>query len=194
MFKIGDEVRVLSSGALGIVGYVEDGYISVGLDNGAEMDFTDEASLQHEADFIASVAAERDAAIHYDVKTHSMMVPPSAIDKLMAMPYVPRKGDRQLAASVMTMVKKIFPMIVDGARANHEGYDGLDAFDQVKILSQVTGTPMLVFMGAAEMGNETMMRAVLQKTLINNIVEGGDLVGDMLLGKAKRVIADYEKE
>lgn len=184
MFKVGDEVRVLSNGAKGVVGYVEDGYISVGLDNGAEMDFGDESLLQHEADFIAYIEAEREAAVAFEAKK----------PRVEDLPYVPRKGDRRLAATAMSMVKKIFPMIVDGARANHEGYDDLDAFDQVKILSQVTGTPMVVFMGAAEMGDETMMKAVLQHTMVNNILEGGDLVGDMLLGKAKRVIAEYEKE
>jgi hypothetical protein len=182
MFKIGDEVRVRSSGAKGVVGYVEDGYISVGLDNGAEMDFTDEASLQHEADFIAYVQAERDAAVAVEAKK----------PRLENLPYIPRKGDRRVAATAMEMVKKIYPMVLDAARTNHEGFDDLDAFDQVKVLSEVTGTPMIVFMGAAEMNDESMMREVLRRTVINNIVGDSMLVRDMLIGHTKRIIAKYE--
>lgn len=175
MFEIGQKVVALSNGLVGEVVYVEDNLVYIETEGGAEHEFS--------AIDLKIWEASPSPVPMFDQKSAM-----SAAD----LPYVPRKGDRKVAARVMSMVKSIFPMMLDGVRTNNEGYDKLDAFDQVKLLSEATGTPMVVFMGAAEMNDDGMMREVLQRTLVINILEDGGLVSDMLLGRAKRVIAEYE--
>lgn len=175
MFEIGQKVVALSNGLVGEVVYVEDDLVYVETDGGAEHEFS-----------------ATDLKIWEPTPAPIPMFDQKSAMSAADLPYVPRKGDRRVAARVMSMIKSVFPMVLDGVRTNNEGYDKLDAFDQVKLLSETTGTPMVVFMGAAEMNDDGMMREVLQRTLVVNILEGGDLVRDMLLGKAKRVIAEYE--
>ncbi len=170
MFKIGDEVRVLASAAEGVVGYVEEGYICVDLNNGVEMDFTNESQLQLVADYKAEKAAEVAVA----AKTRDL-------SGMFNAPYCPRKGDKRLAAKVIKSLGVIMPDLLKTAERKIEGIAKMEAFDQVKNFSEMVGTPMVVFMGAAEMGNSDMMRMVIQKTLIANAAAGTSLIYDTMV-------------
>lgn len=176
MFEIGQKVVALSNGLVGEVVYVEDNLVYIETDGGAEHEFM--------ADDLKIWSPEPVPVPVFDEKSTM---------SLADVPYIPQKGDRQLAVRVMNMVKSIFPMVLDGVRVGCEGYDDLDAFDQVKGLSETTGTPMVVFMGAAEMNDDGLMREILQRTLLINVISDSGLVCDMLLGKAKRVIKEYEE-
>lgn len=186
MFKLSDKVRVRSNGAEGVVSYVEDGYLCVELDNGAEMDFTDENKLQ----LVAEYEKEKIKAM---IDSASK---PRDLTGMFNAPYIPRRGDRALATKVILAIDNIAPEILYIAGRNNEGslFAAMDDFDKVKYISELTGTPMVVFMGAAEMNDRELMKAVISKTLLVNISQRTDLVGDMLLAKCRQMIASYEQK
>lgn len=192
MFKVGDEVRIRSNGAKGVVGYAEDGYFCVDLDNGAEMDFEDESLLQLAVDYDAEWNLKSAILVRRGAVNLSMSKADPADFK--GLPYIPHKGDRRLATEVIRIINKIAPAILDAAAVNNDNFHQLDDVEKVKHIAKITGTPMIVFMGAGEMGDRGMMEAVIRKTLLVNITERTDLVCDMILGRVKREIAGYEKE
>ncbi|KKM61814.1 hypothetical protein LCGC14_1527950 [marine sediment metagenome] len=179
MFNVGDEVRVVSNGAQGVVGYAEEGYICVDLNSGVEMDFTDESQLQLVADYKAEKAAEVAVAD----KTRDL-------SGMFNAPYCPRKGDKRLAANVIKSLGVIMPDLLKTAERKIEGFAKMEAFDQVKSFSELVGTPMVVFMGAAEMGNSDMMRLVIQKTLVTNAIAGTSLLYDTMVASLQAELAE----
>ena len=179
MFQVGNEVRVLSNGAVGIVGYAEDGYVCVELDSGVEMDFADESSLQ----LMSEYKAERSAAADVDAKTRDL-------SGIFNAPYCPRKGDKRLAGNVIKALGEIMPDLLKVAEKKIEGFAKMEAFDQVKNFSELVGTPMVVFMGAAEMGDTNMMRLVIQKTLVLNAIEGTSLLYDTMVARLQDELAE----
>ncbi len=179
MFNVGDEVRVLSNGAVGVVGYAEEGYICVDLNNGVEMDFSDEDQLQLVADYKAEKAAEVAVAD----KTRDL-------SGMFNAPYVPRKGDKRLASKVINSLGVIMPDLLKVAETKIEGFAKMEAFDQVKNFSEMVGTPMVVFMGAAEMDDSNMMRLVIQKTLMENAITGTGLLFDTFMIRIREELAE----
>lgn len=170
MLTVGDEVRVRSNGAHGVVGYAEEGYICVDLNNGVEMDFSDESQLQLVADYKAEKAAEVAVAD----KTRDL-------SGMFNAPYTPRKGDRRLASKVINSLGVIMPELLKTAASKINGFAKMDDFDKVKSFSEMVGTPMVVFMGAQEMGDSDMMRQVIRKTLIENALAGTSLLYDTMV-------------
>jgi len=187
-FNEGDYVRVRSNSAAGVIAYAEDGYYSVELLNGAEQDFENADDLMSEDDYLTQCKeeqAERDST-----RQKSTGDVGSA---LFGMPYVPRKGDRKVAAAVIESIKTIYPTLLEAMEVKSTGFAKLDAFDQVQALSEYTGTPMVVFMGAADFGGPNFMEQVLQKTILNNLFDQeSTLVKDMLLRKVRRLISEHE--
>ncbi len=181
MFNIGDKVRVRSSGAEGVVGYVEEGYICVDLNNGAEMDFTDESSLQLVADYKAEKATEVAVA----AKTRDLT-------GMFNAPYCPRKGDKRLAAKVIKSLGIIMPDLLKTAEMKIDGFAKMEAFDQVKSFSEMVGTPMVVFMGAMEMGSTDMMKLVIRKTLLENAIVETSLLFDTMVASLQSELADKD--
>ena len=179
MFKINDEVRVLSSGAEGVVGYVEEGYICVDLNNGVEMDFSDESQLQLVADYKAEKAAEVAVA----VKTRDL-------SGMFNAPYCPRKGDKRLTSKVIASLGDIMPDLLKTAERKIDGFAQMDDFDKVKSFSEMVGTPMVVFMGAAEMGDLEMMKTVIRKTLVENALAGTNLLYDTMMVSIQAELAN----
>ncbi len=172
MFEIGQKVVAINTDIVGKIVYVEDDIVYIETANGAEHEF-DVANIK----------------LWEPAPTTST---PQTSKKLFDGPYIPRKGDRKLAARVMELIKEIFPSLLDAARMNNEKFDELDAFDKVKTLSEVTNTPMIVFMGAGEMEQMWMMEQVIRQTILNDILDGGSLNFDMLIGRARRAIKEYE--
>lgn len=183
MFNVGDKVRVRGNGATGVIAYAEDGYLSVDMNNGTEMDFEDASLLQHVADYEQELKAKSNIVANAGDVISS---------DFLGQPYIPQKGDRAVAKTVIKMITDIYPLLITGMKELMDGYSSLDAFDQVKAISKATGTPMTVFMGAADMGSTEFMRQVLGKTVVNNISDGSDLVANMLLGHCKEVINAFE--
>jgi len=185
MFKVGDKVRIRFNGAEGVVGYVEEGYICVDLDNGAEVDFSDESQIQLAADYKAEKAAEVAVAD----KTRDLC------GKFNA-PYVPRKGDKRLAGKVIKSLGQIMPDLLKVAETKIEGFAKMEAFDQVQSFSEMVGTPMVVFMGAAEvashsmMDDHEMMKLVIRKTLLENAIAGTNLLFDTMMVSIQAELAD----
>ncbi len=185
MFQVGDEVRVRSNGATGVVGYVEEGYICVDLNNGVEMDFSDESQLQLIADYKAEKATEVAVA----AKTRDLT------GKFNA-PYCPRKGDKRLAGKVIKSLGVIMPDLLKTAEMKIEGFAKMEAFDQVKNFSEMVGTPMVVFMGAADaaahsmMDDHVMMKLVIRKTLLENAIAGTSLLFDTMLARLQDELAE----
>lgn len=180
MFNVGDEVRIRDKWIAGTIVYAEASYFSVELTSGAEMDFENPDLLMSEADYqemLATIAAERKAE--------------ASTKPLAEISYVPQKGDRLLAASVIESIREIYPGLLDAMQNKDESFDKLDAFDKVALLSKLSGTPMVVFMGAGSMG-KAMMRDVIRKTLLNSLISGSDLHVDILIGSARRAIKEYE--
>lgn len=179
MFEIGDEVRVRSNGAVGVVGYVEEGYICVDLDSGVEMDFSDDSQLQLVADY----KAEKVAEVVVAEKTRDL-------SGMFNAPYVPRKGDRRLASKVINSLGVIMPDLLKTAASKIDGFAKMDDFDKVKSFSEMVGTPMVVFMGAQEMGDIGMMRLVIRKTLIENAIAGTGLLYDCMVTSLQDELAE----
>lgn len=179
MFKVGDEVRVRFNGAKGVVGYVEEGYICVDLDNGAEVDFSDESHLQLAADYKAEKAAEVAVAD----KTRDLC-------GVFNAPYVARKGDRRLASKVINYLGGIMPDLLEVAAQKIDGFDKMQDFDKVKNFAEMVGTPMVVFMGAAELGDRTIMRTIIRKTLLENAMAGTNLLYDAMMVSIQAELAD----
>ena len=179
MFQVGDEVRVLSNGAVGVVGYAEEGYVCVDLHTGVEMDFSDESQIQLMADY----KAERLASADVDAKTRDLC-------GIFNTPYSPRKGDKRLAGKVIKALGQIMPDLLKVAEKKIEGFAKMEAFDQVKNFAEMVGTPMVVFMGAAEMGDTNMMRLVIQKTLVANALEGTSLLYDTMVARLQDQFAE----
>lgn len=178
MFKIGDEVRVRSNGAQGVVGYAEEGYICVDLNNGVEMDFSDEGQLQLVADY----KAEKVAEVVVAKKTRDL-------SGMFNAPYTPRKGDRRLASKVINSLGVIMPELLKTAASKIADFAKMDDFDKVKSFSEMVGTPMVVFMGAADMGDINMMRQVIRKTLIENAIAGTGLLYDCMVTSLQAELA-----
>ncbi len=179
MFNEGDRVRIRINGAAGVVDYAEEGYYTVLLDTGTEMDFENPELLMLEDDYVAqqAVAGPR-------------LKGGSRGNSTAGVPYVPRKGDRKLAANVLIMIEQIYPGMLDAMSVRCEEFDDLQAFDKVKVMSEITGTPMVVFMGGAEMG---MMKEVIAKTILNDMTSGGGgLTADILLAHCRRVIGEHK--
>ncbi|KKM96011.1 hypothetical protein LCGC14_1182300 [marine sediment metagenome] len=181
MFQVGDEVRVRSNGAVGVVGYAEPGYFCVDLDNGVEMDFFDEGLLQRMSEY----KAERSASVAVNAKTRDLC-------GIFNAAYSPRKGDKRLAGKVIKSLGQIMPDLLKTAEKNIEGFAKMEAFDQVKNFSEMVGTPMVVFMGAAEMGDINMMRLVIQKTLIANAIEGTGLLFDVMVSSLQDKLVEKD--
>lgn len=179
MFQVGDEVRVRSNGAVGVVGYAEEGYVCVDLNNGVEMDFEDESLLQLVADY----KAERSAAIAVGAKARDLC-------GMFNAPYCPRKGDKRLAGKVIKSLGEIMPDLLKVAGQKIDGFAKMEAFDQVKNFAEMVGTPMVVFMGAAEMGDINMMRMVIQKTLALNAIVGTSLLYDTMVASLQDELAE----
>ncbi len=179
MFQVGDEVRVLSNGAVGVVGYAEEGYVCVDLHTGVEMDFSDESQIQLMTDY----KAERSASADVDAKTRDL-------SGIFNTPYSPRKGDKRLAGKVIKALGEIMPDLLKTAEKKIEGFAKMEAFDQVKNFAEMVGTPMVVFMGAAEMGDVNMMRLVIQKTLVLNALEGTSLLYDTMVARLQDELAE----
>ena len=172
MFAIGDKV-VSSCGLVGHVTFVEDDYIEIDPGNGNSIEFNVSSLTMWTA-------------------PEPVKPPQHDLQGTFNAPYIPRKGDRRLATEVIRIVNSVAPIFLDAAAFKNEGFHQLDDFDKVKIIAKMSGTPMVVFMGAGEMGDRKMMQAVIQKTLLNNILNMTDFVSDLLLGKAKQVVEEYE--
>lgn len=183
IFNKGDRVRVKRNGAAGVIVYAEDGYYCVELDTGPEMDFENPDLLMTEDEYVAQ-QAEAGPRLKGGQRATSTA----------GVPYVPRRGDRKTAANVLIMIQQIYPGLIDAIDIRCETFDELDAFDKVKVMSEITGTPMVVFMGAGEMNDRGMMEAVIGKTLLNNIAEGSGLTADILLGACRRTIAEFKED
>lgn len=179
MFQVGDKVRVRSNGAVGIVGYAEDGYVCVELDTGVEMDFSDVSSLQLVADYKAEKAAE-------------VVVADKSRDLcgMFNAPYCARKGDKRLAGKVIKVLGEIMPDLLKTAEKKIDGFAKMEAFDQVKNFSEMVGTPMVVFMGAMDMDSTDMMRLVIQKTLVENALAGTSLLYDTMVASLQIDLAE----
>ena len=182
-FNEGDRVRLRKGGAAGTVVYAEDGYYSVELDSGVEMDFEDISLLMTEDEYVA-----------HESGAGPRLKGGSRPTSTAGVPYVPRKGDRRLAGDVIKMITRLYPGLIDAMGVRCDTFDDLDSFDKVKVMSAITGTPMVVFMGAAEMGDQGMMKAVIGKTILNNIMEGSGLTADILLAYCRRAMADHDGE
>lgn len=180
-FNEGDKVRVKRDGAAGTIVYAEDGYYSVELNSGVEMDFEDASLLLTEDEYVAQQAEA-------GPRQQGGLRPVSAA----GVPYVPRRGDRKTAANVLIMIERVYPGIVDAMGVRCDEFDDLVPFDKVKVMSEITGTPMVVFMGAGEMNDIGMMRAVIAKTLMNDIMGGGGLTADILLAHCRKVIVEHD--
>ncbi len=188
-FNEGDKVVVRRNGAKGVVSYAEDGYYAVDMDNGVELEFEDPTLLQLASEY----EAERNGKSSILANIGATDLPLSKVDlkDFKGMPsYVPKKGDRKLAGEVIKMIGQIMPEFLDAAVIHDEKFQKLDNYDKVTILSEMVHTPMVVFMGAAEMGGMGMMEAVLRKSMLNNLFSGSDLVGKMLVGKAKKTLGE----
>lgn len=198
MFNVGDEVRVRSNGAVGVVAYAEDGYLSVDMNNGTEMDFENESLLQLTVDYEEELGMKSGVVIKAAAQAGMPVInlPMAKADPsdFLGGPYIPRKGDRAVAKTVIQMITNLYPLLIGGMKEQIDGFNSLDAFDQVKAISESTGTPMTVFMGAGEMGADELMRQILGKTVINNISSGGDLVKNMLLSRCRDVIDSFEND
>lgn len=190
MFNEGDRVCIRSNGAAGEVVYAEDNYYSVELDNGAEMDFEDVNLLMPEDEY----QIEQSAKFKAMAEPRSTKKSASNFPELADLPYVPRKGDRRLASTVIEMIDRIYPGVIAAMETRNPWFNTMDAFDKVKYLSQSVGTPMVVFMGAAEMGDDGMMRQVIGKTVLNDMFGDGTLTMDMLLGTVRRVTTKHGED
>ena len=179
MFKVGDKVRIRFNGAEGVVGYVEEGYICVDLDNGAEVDFSDESQIQLAADYKAEKAAEVAVAD----KTRDLR-------GMFNAPYVPRKGDKRLAGKVINYLGGIMPDLLEVAAQKIDGFNKMQDFDKVKNFAEMVGTPMVVFMGAAELGDREMMRTIIRKTLLENAMAGTNLLYDAMMVSIQAELAN----
>ena len=175
MFKIGDKVESLA-GLIGHVVFAEGRYVEVDPGNGVTIEY-DRSDL------------------NLWTEPEPVETPQHDLQNMFNAPYVPQPGDRKVAMRVMKTVGEVHPMLLDGLREAMENFDALPAFDQVKAMSNHVGTPMVVFMGAAQMGdNDEMMKGIIQRTLFNNVMEGTGLVADMLIGRCKRAIAEHEEK
>ena len=179
MFKVGDKVRIRSNGAEGVVGYVEEGYICIDLNNGAETDFTDESQLQ----LVAAYKAEKAAEVAVADKTRDLC-------GMFNAPYTARKGDRRLASKVTNYLGGIMPDLLEVAASKIDGFVKMQDFDKVKNFAEMVGTPMVVFMGAAEMGDRSMMKMVIQKTLLENALAGTNLLYDAMMVSIQAELAE----
>lgn len=174
MFEIGQEV-ISIAGLRGVVCFVEGSYVCINTGSGVEMDF-DACDLK----LWVEPVAEKPKPGNLDAKG------------LFNLPYKPRRGDRKLAADVINKIGEILPPFIRWAESHIDGYSKLDAFDKVKAISEATGTPMIVWMGTAELGGD-YLRQVVAQTLMNQSQEdGGGMVGDILLDGALVAIKRWE--
>ena len=189
VFNEGDQIRVRSNGAEGVIVYAESGYYCVELNTGAEQDFEDAGLLILEDEYQADRERRR---LEAEAQIPSSSLADNFLANIKAAPYVPRKGDSKLAAKVIGLIQSIYPLLLEGMTVKVDGFDKLKSFDKVKALSEATDTPMVVFMGAAEMGGDDFMRQVISKTMLNNLLNDSSLAGDMLLGHARKVIDEHK--
>ncbi len=195
-FNEGDKVVVRRNGAKGVVSYAEDGYYAVGMDNGVELEFEDPTLLQlaseYEEERISQCLLNGKSSILANMGATDL--PLSNVDpkdfKGMPQRLLPQRGDRKLAGEVIKMIGQIMPAFLDAAVIHDEKFQKLDNYDKVIVLSEMVHTPMVVFMGAAEMGDMGTMEEVLKKSVLNNIFSGSDFVGKMLVGKAKKTLGE----
>ncbi len=173
MFNIGDKVRSISNGIVGHVTFIEDDYVEIDPGNGVSIDFdVSNLTLWTEPEPVES--------------------PQRDLQGFLNAPYVPQSGDRKVASTVMKIVDKLYPILLDGLRESVENFDTLPPFDQVKAMSEQTETPMVVFMGAVDMGDD-MMLSILQRAMLNSVIIGNELISNMIIGRVKRVIAEHEE-
>lgn len=184
MFNAGDMVRVLENGAQAEVLEVDGNTVYVEMMNGVEHDYSAD-KLMSEEDFAARLEAERDLAKDFhekqQVKTEANMFGN----------YIPQKGDHNLAIKCLDMVNKLNPklmlfaqyLISDAGKLKE--FEDAKPLNKVMMIAEVLGTPTIVWMGAADMNDESMMRSVIVKTLVNNASE-------FLLFTAKMEISSYE--
>lgn len=180
MFNEGDRVVAKDTRAFGTVLETYEDMACVELDNGVEMEYkldqliTEDEFKNHEEEKIKAFKARHQGG-------------PSIKD----IPYVPRRGDGQAAAKLVEIVRRVYPDILVTAEETAE-ITPKDDLSRVYALSVFTGTPMIVWMGAGEMNDEGMVRAILVKTILNNTLEGTGLVADVLISKCRRVLAAHE--
>lgn len=184
-----DEKESFRNAAQGTVVYAEDNYYVVVLANGVEMEYSDPSRLMTEEEYSTRQEQERDKAVVAQEKRSDLFADLFA----NAPTRTPNKHERKLDAKVMDMIKRVNPKILLGMKTKVPEFENLAPSKQLDALSDLTGTPVAVFHGAAEFNDDTLMRAVLQKTLVNNIFSGSDLVGDIILGMARETIEEYEK-
>ena len=191
MFNVDDRVvvndtTIKSSGAKGTVLDVCDNIVYVELDNGTEMDYPAK-SLMLESDFVAELEKRRNEAM----EAHQAELD-NTPSHLRLGEYVPHPGDKKTAQDVIQMLNKIMPDVFDVAKKHQDDFEALDDFNKVKTLSELTGTPMTVWMGAIRLGGENVLRAVVAKTILNNAAQNTDLVGDLLLVKCQKTLSETE--
>ena len=166
-------------GSKGTIDYVEDGYIVIVLDNGSEMDFTDESKLftvdehdqknQDAADQRSEQMAERSKADGVNTGMYA---------------YIERKGDQKDATCAVALIEKIYAPLALIVK------DEPTDLDKVKALSEKTGTPVTVLLAFHD--DEEMMRQVLQKTMLTAAMDqmtgNGTVVEEVLLAKVKAAL------
>lgn len=171
MFNENDRIQLIENPRIkGTVIEQVDAHVFVELDNGAEMEY-----------LAKQLEPECEVLVAPDVVNSKPSHEPFG-------PYRPQKGDRRRAQEAIASIRKLYPAILVAANEHIEGFNKLEGFDQVKALSEYTGTPMVVWMGANEFGGKEMMRRVLAKTIINNIATNSPLISDMLIGNIRQAL------
>ena len=181
MFNEGDQVAVKDSGAVGVVLETYGDTVCVELSNGVEMEYhanqlmTKEEFNAQEDQRFSEILATRPKPPHLSLG-----------------PYRPQKGDRRRARDVIARLRGFWPAILVLADERHDDFYSLDDFKKVGFISELTGTPMVVWMGSLDLGGELMFRQVLAKTVLNNIVNETGLMGDALLATCRQALKDCE--
>jgi len=194
MFNENDIVVVKSSGAYATILEVADDIVYVELNsNGAEMEYNVDQLIM--ADEFEKAKREAEEARRQEIAAEAAARP----SHLALGEYVPQKGDRARAASVIAKLEECSDQVplFDAARKAIDDFDSLDAFDKVKHLSKYSGVPMVVWMAAGDihsvMEKNDMIMAINRKALVNAALSGKTgLLGDVLLEKCRREIAAYE--
>ena len=181
MFKIGDRVAHKETAVRGTVVDVDGNTVYIELNNGSEHDY-DASMLMLEEEMFAAIEAERDAAFSAREATNVS----SNID---FGPYIPRRGDHRLAIKCLDMINSIdatfsvFAQHLIKEAGKMEEFNNAKPLNKVMMMSDVLNTPTIVWMGAAEMNDDGLMRQVIVRTILNMTQEWLLFKVKMELGK-----------
>jgi len=165
MFEIGTKI-VSESGMVGTVTYSDDEYVYMDPGNGSEHEFP-----------INSVKVWVKPAQNPVVDNHSFVDTKGLFNR----PYIPQKGDRARASKVIEKINEFEPALISTMSLTHKEFDNLDDFNKVKVISKLTGTPMVVFMGSLDMGTDEFLKKVLAQTNFNIFLKGDELANILLM-------------